>query len=69
MLEYVMYVIPAALQNGTAALELAPADAKLVTHLLQSVVTGSLMRWAIFRRGSARTWLARDLDAAIETLR
>lgn len=58
-------LVAAAMKAG----ELAPADAKRVTHLLQSVVTGSLMRWAIFRRGSAKVWLARDLDTALERLR
>jgi AcrR family transcriptional regulator len=46
--------------------ELAAADPKSVARLLQSVVTGSLMRWAIFRRGPAARWLARDVDAALE---
>jgi AcrR family transcriptional regulator len=58
-------LIAAAMKAG----ELVPADAKQVTHLLQSVVTGSLMRWAIFRRGSAKAWLLRDLDTALDRLR
>jgi AcrR family transcriptional regulator len=48
--------------------QLEPGDPKALVHLLQSVVTGSLMRWAILRKGPAKAWLARDLDRALALL-
>jgi AcrR family transcriptional regulator len=49
--------------------QLAPAEPRALVHLLQSVVAGSLMRWAILRKGPAKAWLLRDLDRALGLLK
>jgi len=48
--------------------QLARADVAEVTNLLLAVVGGSLMRWAVYRKGPSLKWLTRDVDAAITRL-
>ncbi len=42
-----------------------PAD---MARVLSAVATGGLLAWATFREGSAREWLARDLDVLLAPL-
>ncbi len=47
--------------------ELVNADPQAVARLLLAVVNGSLLTWAVYREGpGAATWLARDVDLALE---
>ena len=56
--EVVVGLLSAAIAQG----ELADADAPALARALMTAVNGSLLRWAIYREGSVRRWLQRDLD-------
>lgn len=49
--------------------ELVNAEAQALARLLLAVVNGSLLTWAVYREGPAATWLARDIDLALEPYR
>lgn len=53
------------LQEAMAAGELRAGDAGTLARTLLTVTNGSLLRWAIMRKGSAAAWLRRDLDAVL----
>lgn len=46
--------------------EVVYADPQSLARLLLAVVNGSLLTWAVYREGEAATWLARDIDLALE---
>lgn len=46
--------------------ELRCGDAGALARTLLTVTNGSLLRWAIMRKGSARRWLRNDLDAVLQ---
>lgn len=50
-----------AMQEG----ELRDGDATALARMCLTVTNGSLLRWAIVRRGAAAAWLATDLDAVL----
>jgi AcrR family transcriptional regulator len=37
-----------------------------LARLIEAVLAGSLLAWAFYRQGSARRWIARDLEAVLE---
>lgn len=45
--------------------ELRDGDATALARLCLTVTNGSLIRWAIVRRGTATAWLATDLEAVL----
>lgn len=57
------------LAAAASAGELRPGNAGARSRTLLAVTNGSLLRWAIVRSGSASRWLARDLEAVLESWR
>ena len=55
-------VVEELLREAIAAGEIAATDAPALARALVTAVNGSLLRWAIFRKGDVRRWLRRDLD-------
>ena len=55
-------VVVGLLRAATARGELADVDVSSLARALMTAVNGSLLRWAIYREGSVRRWLQRDLD-------
>jgi AcrR family transcriptional regulator len=55
----------ALLDDAVADGELAPCDTAALARLLNAVVGGSLIAWAVFRDGSAEAWVRADIDAAL----
>lgn len=55
-------VVVGLLRAATARGELADMDVPSLARALMTAVNGSLLRWAIYRQGSVRRWLQRDLD-------
>ena len=53
------------LREAEAAGELLPGDHEATARLLNALAVGSLLQWAIHREGTARDWLARDLDRVL----
>ena len=49
--------------------EIVGAEPRALARLLLAVVNGSLLTWAVYREGHAATWLARDVDLALEPYR
>lgn len=49
--------------------ELTVQDAEGLARALNAAVTGGLLAWATFREGTARAWLARDLDVLLAPIR
>lgn len=54
------------LAEAKQAGEIVGADPRALARLLLAVVNGSLLTWAVYREGPAATWLARDIDLALE---
>jgi AcrR family transcriptional regulator len=46
--------------------ELRNGDSRALARMLQAVAAGGLLNWGIVREGSARDWILRDLDLALE---
>lgn len=57
------------IEESIAAGELVPCDARSLSRSLMALASGSLLNWALHREGTARAWLARDLDAVLVPLR
>lgn len=55
-------IVAGLLDEAVAAGELQPNDTQALARVLNALVTGGLLAWATFRRGSARAWLEQDLD-------
>jgi AcrR family transcriptional regulator len=55
----------ALLDAGVAARELRSCDTARLARLVQEVLHGSLVSWAIFREGTAREWVRNDLEALV----
>jgi len=60
--EVVEELLREAIAAGEIAGEIAATDAPALARALVTAVNGSLLRWAIFRKGDVRRWLRRDLD-------
>jgi AcrR family transcriptional regulator len=54
------------IQDALEAGELRGCNAKALAPVLLTVTQGSLLTWAVFRKGSARGWAARHIDTALE---
>jgi AcrR family transcriptional regulator len=57
--------LAALLDAAVAAGELAPCDTTRLARLVQEVLNGGLLTWAICRDGTARDWLRHDLEALL----
>jgi AcrR family transcriptional regulator len=42
------------------------ADPHRLARTIEAVISGSLMTWACYRKGSAAAWIRRDLDAVLQ---
>ncbi|MCC6772796.1 MAG: TetR family transcriptional regulator C-terminal domain-containing protein [Gemmatimonadaceae bacterium] len=59
----------ALLVEAVEAGELPPGDTAVRARVLLAVTSGSLLRWAIVRKGGASHWLATDVDAVLASWR
>jgi AcrR family transcriptional regulator len=57
--------LQALLDAGVEAGELVSCDTVRLARLVQEVLHGSLVTWAIFREGTAREWVRNDLEALL----
>jgi AcrR family transcriptional regulator len=55
----------ALLDAAVAAGELARCDTGALARLVQQVLNGALVTWAIFREGTARDWVRREVDVLL----
>lgn len=53
------------LDEAVRARELAPCDTAELARLIQTVYGGSMIAWAVFRKGSVADWVRRDLQALL----
>lgn len=58
-----------ALDQAVAAAELLVSDTRGLARTLLALVPGSLLHWATIGTGTARAWLARDLDQVLDRFR
>jgi AcrR family transcriptional regulator len=57
------------LQDGITAQEIVPCDVARLARVIQAVTGGSLINWAIHRRGPVMAWLSTDLEAVLAPYR
>jgi AcrR family transcriptional regulator len=57
------------LDEAVAARELLKCDTAELARLVQQVNGGSLLGWAVFRKGSLANWLRRDIEALLQPYR
>ncbi len=57
------------LDEAVAAGELRKCDTQALARFLQQVFNGSMLDWAVFREGTLRDWLRRDLEALLRPYR
>jgi AcrR family transcriptional regulator len=57
------------LDDAVARRELLPCDTATLARLLNAVVGGSLIAWAVFRKGRAEDWVRADIEAALQPYR
>jgi AcrR family transcriptional regulator len=55
-------LLDAAVKTG----ELKPVDTSRLARLFQETLHGALVTWAIYRDGSAREWVRREMDMLLE---
>ena len=55
----------ALLKDAIAAGELKPHDTTRMARAINAIAGGSLIYWAVFREGTARRWLRRDLETLL----
>ena len=54
------------IEAAVAAREIAPnADPRALARTIETVVSGSLLTWAIYRQGTAARWIRDDVDAVL----
>src|SRR5262245_43242268 len=56
-------------EAGVAAGELVPCDTAGLARLLQEMVHGALVTWAIYREGTALDWIRRETEALLAPYR
>ena len=56
-------------QEAIDAGELVECDTQRLVRAITSVCGGSLISWAVFRRGSAAAWVRADVDTVLEPYR
>jgi AcrR family transcriptional regulator len=54
------------LDDAVAARELVPCDTARLARAVDAVAGGSLIGWAVYRKGSAEAWVRHDLDTLLE---
>src|SRR5262249_7285223 len=54
--------LKALLEAAVGAAELVACDTDGLARLVQEMLHGALVTWAIYREGTARDWLRRDLE-------
>ncbi len=62
-------IVGGLLREAVRAGELRALSPRVLARILLAVTSGSLLAWAVFRRKSAREWLARDIDAVLAPYR
>jgi len=55
----------ALIEEAIAAKELVPCDAERLARAVQAMAGGSLIEWAIHRKGSAASWVERDVGTLL----
>jgi AcrR family transcriptional regulator len=59
----------ALLDDAVAARELRPCDTDALARAVEAMAGGSLIGWAIHRKGKAETWVRRDLETLLAPYR
>ena len=59
----------ALLDDAVAAGELAPCDTDALARAVEAMAGGSLIGWAIHRKGKAETWVRKDLETLLSPYR
>jgi AcrR family transcriptional regulator len=59
----------ALLDDAVAAGELRRCDTAALAHAVNAIVGGSLISWAVFRKGSADKWVRRDIETLLAPYR
>ena len=57
--------IRALVKDALAAGELTRCNADRLAHALQAAMNGSLLNWAIHRKGTLQQWIRRDLKTVL----
>jgi AcrR family transcriptional regulator len=58
------------IEDAVAARELTAAtNAEALARTIEAIISGSMMTWAFYRRGSAVTWMREDLEAVLTPYR
>jgi AcrR family transcriptional regulator len=57
--------LQALLDAAVAAGELTPCDTARLARLMQEMLHGSLVTWAIYREGTAQEWLRQDFETLL----
>jgi AcrR family transcriptional regulator len=57
------------LDEAVAARELVPCDTARLARAVDAVAGGSLIGWAVYREGSAETWVRTDLHTLLDPYR
>lgn len=55
----------ALLDEAVRAGELARCDTRVLARAISAIAGGSLISWAVFREGTAETWVRRDLETLV----
>ena len=56
-------------EAAVAAGELVPCDSEGLARVMQEMLHGALVTWAIYREGTAREWVRRDLETLLAPYR
>jgi AcrR family transcriptional regulator len=57
------------IEEAVAAKELIPCDADRLAHAVNAAAGGSIIAWAIHRKGTAEAWVAKDVDTLLTPYR
>ena len=58
------------IEDAVAARELTAAtNAKSLARTIEAIISGSMMTWAFYRRGTAVSWMREDLEAVLTPYR
>jgi len=57
------------IEEAAAAKELIPCDARKLARAISAVAGGSIIEWAIHRKGKAAVWVEGDLETLLEPYR
>jgi AcrR family transcriptional regulator len=57
--------LKAIVDDAVAAGELLPCDSNRLARVLQEMLHGALVTWAIYREGTAKDWVRRDLETLL----